>query len=164
MTLRNVTLLLALAPALCGSTMSAHATSLATYANARFGYSVSYPADLLIPEREADNGDGRKFHARRGTAKMSVWGSYNALDQTPEGIIHDYARDCSAGKPTFKTAKPHLAAFSCTTTTGGVIYQKTLIRRDVLTSVRFEYPSAERAVWDPVVQRVSSSLKAGGGA
>ena len=30
-----------------------------TYANARFKYSISYPADLLIPQGEAENGDGQ---------------------------------------------------------------------------------------------------------
>jgi len=30
-----------------------------TYCNARFGYCIHYPNDLLYPQREADNGDGR---------------------------------------------------------------------------------------------------------
>ena len=136
---------------------------MATYVNARFGYSVSYPADLLVPEPEADNGDGRRFHARRGTAAMLVWGAYNAEKQSPAGIARQYEADCGAGKVTYKVAKPALVAFSCITPAGRLIYQKTLIRRDVLATVRFEYPAAEQATWNPVVQRVSASLSAGSG-
>ena len=143
---------------------SAHSAGAATYVNARFGYSVSYPTDLLIPEPEADNGDGRKFHARRGTAAMLVWGAYNADQRSPEDIAREYEVDCGAGKVTYKVAKPQLVAFSCITPAGRVIYQKTLIRHDVLTTVRFEYPAAEQTIWNPAVQQVSGSLSAGSGA
>ena len=37
-----------------------------TYTNARFGYSISYPADVLMPQGESDNGDGQKFLSRDG--------------------------------------------------------------------------------------------------
>src|SRR5437868_6035966 len=30
-----------------------------TYTNARFKYSISYPSNLLIPQGEAENGDGQ---------------------------------------------------------------------------------------------------------
>ncbi len=143
---------------------SAQSAGAATYANVRFGYSVGYPAELLIPEPEADNGDGRKFHARHGTATMLVWGSYNADKQSPEEIARAYESDCSAGQVNYKVAKSQLVAFSCTTPAGHVIYQKTLIHGDVLTTVRFEYPVGERTIWDPVVQQVSGSLRAGSSA
>ena len=160
MPLRSVVLGLALT----ALATAAHCAGMATYVNARFGYSVSYPADLLVPEPEADNGDGRKFHARRGTAAMLVWGAYNADNRSPEQIAREYEADCGAGKVTYKVAKPGLVAFSCTTPAGRVIYQKTLIRHDVLSTVRFEYPAGEQAIWDPAVQRVSASLSAGSGA
>jgi hypothetical protein len=132
----------------------------ATYGNARFGYSVAYPADLLVPEPEAGNGDGRQFHARKGAAKMSVWGIYNALDQSPAEIAMDYERDCAAGKVSYSAVSKRLVAFSCITKAGQILYQKTLIKGDVLTTVRFEYPNSERSVWDPVVRQVAGSLAA----
>jgi hypothetical protein len=145
--------MLMLAQALAG------AADAATYANARFGYWIDYPADLVMPGRESDNGDGREFHAQRGTAKMAAWGGYNALDQSPAQIARDYEKDCRGGKIAYQVAKLGLAAFSCTTPRGRVIYQKTLIGGDVLATVRFDYPVAERATWDRVVNRVASSLR-----
>lgn len=132
----------------------------ATYGNARFGYSIRYPENLLVAEREADNGDGRAFHARTGLAKVLVWGAYRAMDyeQTPSGIAREYERHCSGGKVTYQVVKSTLVAFSCITPTRHVIYQKTLISPEVLRTVRFEYPYADRAIWDPVVQQVANSF------
>lgn len=143
------------------SPLPAHA---AAYANARFGYSISYPNDLLIPEHEADNSDGRSFHARHGAAKMSVWGNFRN-DQAPDAISREYQADCVGGKITYKAIRPRLVAFSCVTSAGNVIYQKTLIGEDdILRSVRFDYPYPERATWDPVVKQVSGSLRVEPGA
>lgn len=143
-------LALALSPALADS-----------YANARFGYFIIYPQEKLVPEREADNGDGRTFHARQGTAKMSVWGSYRNqdLEKTPQDIARAYESDCGPAKPAYQLLKPKLVAFSCATAAGRVIYQKTIVNDDVLRSVRFDYPASEHAIWEPIVNQVAGSLK-----
>ena len=43
----------------------------------RFGYLISYPSDLLIPQGEADNGDGQKFLAKDETRENIRDGSIN---------------------------------------------------------------------------------------
>ena len=144
--------------AVLGLALPAQAASGALYANARFGYTVQYPADLLVPEREADNADGRQFHAREGSARLAVWGAYNAESLSPRELAARDMTDCAGGTVSYRVAKARLIAFSCITPGGQVIYQKTLIRADVLATVRFDYPLAERARWDPVVGRVASSL------
>jgi hypothetical protein len=53
-----------------------------TYHNARFDYSISYPANILVPQGEAENGDGQKFLSGNGRAEMLVYGSHNSLDQS----------------------------------------------------------------------------------
>ena len=95
---------------------------------------------------------------------MLVRAAYNADEQSPDELAREYEVDCGAGKVIYKVAKPQLVAFSCITPAGLVIYQKTLIRHDVLTTVRFEYPSGEQTIWDPAAQQVSGSLSAGSGA
>jgi hypothetical protein len=62
---------------------------------------------------------------------------------------------------TYKVVKPRLIAFSCVTTAGRTIYQKTIVNGDILRSVRFDYQYSDRSVWDQVVSRVSASLRAG---
>ncbi len=138
----------------------------ATYSNVRYGYWVSYPDDALVAEPEADAGDGRAFHARHGTAKMSVWATWNlhdnAVDQSPRGVAREAAMDCANQALPYRVVKRTFVALSCVTPKGSVIYQKTLISKDVLTSVRFEYPSAEKAHWDDVVKSVAATLQQGG--
>jgi hypothetical protein len=56
-------------------------TNYDTYGNARFGYSISYPSNL-IPQGESENGDGQAFETKDKSAKLTVWGSHNALDQS----------------------------------------------------------------------------------
>lgn len=137
----------------------------ATYTNVRYGYWLSYPADLMVAEREADAGDGRSFRARQGTATMAVWATWNlhdgAVDQSPEGVAREAASDCVRGPIPYRVVKPSLVAVSCITPRGHVIYQKTLINKEVLTSVRFEYPNSENARWDDVVKHVAASLQQG---
>jgi hypothetical protein len=132
-----------------------------TYANARFGYTIAYRGDLLIAEPEADNGDGRSFHARHGAAKLLVWGSNRDADESPTVIARQYQGDCAAGKIAYSVVKPKLVAFSCVTAKGDILYQKTIIGDDRLCSLRFDYPAAERATWDGVVKEVSASLRTG---
>ena len=44
-----------------------------TYYNSRFEYSIKYPVKVLVPQEEAENGDGRVFLAKGG-AELRVWG------------------------------------------------------------------------------------------
>ncbi|MEW6596461.1 MAG: hypothetical protein AB1429_03085 [Pseudomonadota bacterium] len=133
--------------------------------NVRYGYLVSYPADLLVAEPESDAGDGRRFHARQGSAKLVVWAEWrlddDTIDQTPFAISRSAASDCAEGKVSYRLVRPAVVAMSCVTKIGVVVYQKTLISKDKLTSVRFEYPYAERKRWDQVVTRVAASLHGG---
>jgi hypothetical protein len=141
------------------------AANAATYVNVRYGYSVDYPADLLVAEPEADAGVGRRFHARQGTAKMSVWAEWNlrtdGFDQSPLAVARRAASDCVGGKVGHEVVKPRIVALSCVTPKGRVIYQKTLVRKDRLATIRFEYPNGERTRWDHVVTSVASSLRQG---
>ena len=135
-------------------------SNIATYANQRYGYSIRYPADLFVTEREADNGDGRAFHARRGGTRFLVWGSHNALDQTPADLAAEASQECRRHLADYKVVKPHLVAVSCIGDDGRVFYQKTLIHDDLLTTFRMTYPSAERSRWDAVLEQLSGSLTA----
>ncbi|HTR87972.1 MAG TPA: hypothetical protein VMI56_26050 [Reyranella sp.] len=147
----------ALALAALASVPATGGPSLATYANSRFGYTVEYPADLLVPQEEAENGDGRAFEARHGRAQILVYGGYNALNESPAELAGRAETDCAGHHAQYRVAKPNLVAISCTTT-DGILYQKTMIRGDTLTTLRAAYPSSERKVWDGVVARMSRSL------
>jgi hypothetical protein len=133
----------------------------ATYVNSRFGYAIDRPADW-VAEAEAENGDGRVFHPRGSAVRAAVWGGYNALDESPAQIADRAAEDCHGAPLAYRVVKPALVAISCRTG-GRILYQKTLIRGDVLTSLRFTYPAAEAARWEPVLKRMAASMRAATG-
>jgi hypothetical protein len=135
------------------------ASTLATYANARFGYTIEYPADLLVPQPEAENGDGRAFDTKTGKAQILVYGGYNALDESPAELANHAEKDCAGGHAQYRVVKPALVAVSCMTK-DGILYQKTLIHGDTLTTLRAAYPARERGQWDAVVAAMARSMAA----
>lgn len=138
-----------------------------TYQNARFGYSVRYPGDLLRPLPEADNGDGRHFQPLHGHADVAVWASYSA-DDTLGSLADQAAQGCTGGRASYRVVRdkavPPFMALSCPEPGGQVLYAKALRCKDVTTQIRFTYPAAEKPTWDPVAAKMSASLGAGCGA
>ncbi len=158
-----------LAPALAvGQPQTAAAVPVAwkTYQNARFGYSVRYPGDLLRPLPEADDGDGRHFQPLRGHADVAVWASYGA-DDTLAGLADEAAQACSGGRASYRVVRakavPPFMALSCEAPGGEVLYAKALRCKDVTTQIQLTYPAAEKPTWDPIAAKMSASLGAGCG-
>ena len=130
------------------------------YVNVRYGYSISFPPELLVAEPEADAGDGRAFHARKGLAQMRVWAEWKVadLDQRPAKIAAEAEQECG-GSAAYKVVKPALVAVSCVTKKGEILYEKTLFKGDQVVTMHMTYPATERRTWDPVLQRIAASLK-----
>lgn len=51
------------------------------YSNTKYAYGVCYPPEL-VPQREADDGDGREFKSRDGQAVARAFARY---EQTLDG-------------------------------------------------------------------------------
>jgi hypothetical protein len=152
-----------LAIAACvAATTAVAADAMATYANARFGYAVSYPPAQFTAQPESGNGDGRAFKAKGSSAQVLVWGSYNAQAQTPSQMAAEIEADCLSRPASYRVAKSNLVAVSCNIAGGAVLYEKHLIHGDQITALRITYPASESVRWKPVVERVSASLRAGG--
>ncbi len=136
------------------------------YDNGRFGYSVCYPPEL-VPQREADNGDGREFHSRDGKVTARAYGSYEqpaeggktAFAQELEYALQ-YAKD-KGYVVGYKLVKPHLFAISGTSPGGMVWYRKEIEVQDRAVTLEFEYPQATRAPMDAVVAKMSGCLVVG---
>ena len=75
--------------ALSVSALSAQATK--TYCNNRFGFCVTYPAELKVSDELPANSDGVTLEAPNGI-QTSVSGSYNVMNWTPEEIL-EYTRE-----------------------------------------------------------------------
>jgi len=136
------------------------AAEIDIYSNARYGYSVSYPRDLLRPLPEADNGDGRIFKAKTGAAEFRVFAEGNALDESAELIAKRAESDCPDRKASYRVVKPALVVVSCTMTNGHVYYQKTLIRGGMETTMTANYPKSEGQIWARAVSVMSKTMTA----
>jgi hypothetical protein len=137
--------------------LPAAAAPTQTYLNARYGYSIAYPSDLKA-EPESDNGDGRVFTSADGSVEARVWANYNATDETPGRLAADAASDCTSA-PTYHRVAKGFVAISCRKG-ADILYQKTLIHKDLLATFEITYPAADHARWDAVVAQMGGSLRA----
>lgn len=135
------------------SSSAAQRTVYKTYTNARFGYSISYPSNLLTPQGEADNGDGQVFRARDNSAEMRVYGS-----QDVGGGLAEAYREAQAGKEvTYKTMKRNW--FVVSGRDGGrIFYRKTIFKGDVLKTFTIEYDESQKSTYDAITARIARSF------
>lgn len=130
-----------------------------TYHNARFGYRIDYPAELRA-QPEAGNGDGRRFVSADGQTVLSAYAGYNALDG---GL----AADRKIARESWQQ-KHATITLDQLTRTGYVLsgqvkdrifYEKTVLKRNTLTTFLWEYPAARKAAMDAVIQHTIQTLQ-----
>jgi hypothetical protein len=147
---RAVLLLLAMTIA------AAAGADLTTYTNQRYGYSIRYPASLLKPVKNTDDGAGQAFAAISGDAAFRV-AARPLAGRSPQELADEAQQICPGAKPYYRVAKQGLAAVSCRTG-DHIVYQKSLLRDGMEIRVRGEYPARERQVWDGVVTSIARSM------
>jgi hypothetical protein len=124
-----------------------------TYSNARYGFSIAYPAGLLLPQGESTNGDGQKFTSKDGSATLLAFGSQR-LDKS----LRDEFESAQENRTvTYKVLKTDMFVVSGTEN-GKIFYQKTLLRDDVFKTFIIEYDSGARNTFDAVTTRVARSF------
>ena len=142
------------ASSLTHSAGSAQRVVYKTYTNARYGYSIAYPSSLLVPQGEADNGDGQAFRSRDGSAEMRVYGSQDMGG----GLTAAYAEAQAGKNVSYKIIKRNW--FVVSGRSGGkIFYQKTMMKGDVLKTFTIEYDEAQKATYDAVTTRIARSFK-----
>lgn len=121
-----------------------------TYVNVHFNYSVCYPADLLTPQPESPNSDGRKFVGKDG-ATMLAYGSNNVLD-TPAATA---AKQTGArlagtsGKITYSAVRPKWFVVSGSSDAAN-FYAKSLYSGDQVKAFELTYPTSAAATWSRI--------------
>lgn len=134
------------------------------YQNPRFGTLAELPADLFRNAATSDNGDGATWTAPGG-ASLRIFGFWNALEQTParyEAFLRKGTPSRYAGI-TYKVVKRNFLVLSGAD--HGVVFYERYAFGDpsgAIHALVLEYPGAVRATFDPVVGRISTSLRWGG--
>jgi hypothetical protein len=153
--------------ALSGSALSLPARAQAvwkTYRNDRFGTTIEYPSDKFRSLRPPDNNDGLAFEAADG-GRFTVSAGRNINDDTLAQVEASYLTDREPGeKITYRDRGPNW--FVLSGTRGGTIfYERHLLshRNELLNNFDITYPARLKAAYDPIVARMSKSLRAGVG-
>lgn len=128
-----------------------------TYANSRFGTTLTFPAELFDQRMEPPaNGDGMTWTAADG-GSLAVYGSNNALDATPQQLIEQMA-DSPGVEVTYSKAGKDWAVVSGFEE-GLIFYQRFEFGGDgVIHSMLLRYPEAQRGRYDPLVGDIAGTL------
>lgn len=142
-----------------------------TYSNSRFGFSISYPANILLMQPPPENGDGRSFVSRDGRAKMLVYGSNNAYPVFDDGRMGYTLKELYdlQVKGEGSRAKKRVVSYKTLGSNwfvvsgvedGKVFYTKTFVRngQEVITFY-IEYPQGQKKVYDSMTDVMVKSFK-----
>ena len=128
-----------------------------TYTNVRFGYSICYPSDVLIPQGESDRGDGQIFVAQDG-AEVRAYGYYNASFQTMKDVMNETVQSLAgkSGQVTYKVLKPHFTVVSGRNG-AKTFYAKTLYdqKQEILATFQITYSHQASTEYDAIVERMA---------
>jgi hypothetical protein len=130
-----------------------------TYTNARFGTSVTFPAELF--EQRAtmpENGDGILFTSSDG-GSLAIWAGNNALEATPESTAAESraleGNDFSITYEKIGDGWLVLSGYE----EGLIYYQRTEFGADgIIRGIKLKYPEAVREKYDPEIAQIAASL------
>ena len=135
----------------------------ATYRNPRFGTTIEYPARFR-PGRPPDNNDGLSFAAADG-ATLSVWGSLNVMEYDIAGLEKFLRENLDAGERiTYRAAGRNWLVLSGARGERVFYKRHALSHRDeIVNGFEISYPGSLATRYDPIVARISKSLRSGRG-
>lgn len=142
----------------------------ARYDNVRFGFTLQFPATLLIPQGEAANSDGQRFISHDGKTKLSVWGNWDMdrdLYDTPRGesLKYEYQQNLTLGpddkhkpKIVFKTFHEDWYVVSGTYDST-VFYTKRYLSEGRFVVLLITYPADQRNILDKEIAYMSNNFR-----
>jgi serine/threonine-protein kinase len=139
---------------------TAHAVSVRTYVNERFGSTADVPTDWT-PGEAPDNGDGLRFTSPDGQAWIVVSGGRQVWDSVGEAMA--ILESPNEGEQiTYRHRETRLVVVSGLKR-DRIFYRKSILscRDTVWNNVAIEYPAARKQVFDAIVVQVAKSLRPG---
>jgi hypothetical protein len=131
------------------------------YTNERFGTVIDVPLQFFAATEPApEDGDGREFRADDGS-RLAVYGTY-----APYAVMirfDEYTDSLLAGakrrglEVTYRKGGKGWAVFSGYQG-ANILYAKVVEGCDAAHELLIEYPAAKKALYDPIVARLSRTL------
>jgi hypothetical protein len=128
-----------------------------TFQVPEYGTHVEYPARLFAPVGEAEKGVGQRFEREDGRAVLSIYARENQDDDTPAGYLRKNLR-----QPMLDYERVTRSFFAISMERDGTIYYSRCnfsARHSTIHCFDLVYPQSEKKAWDPVVTRISLSLR-----
>ena len=149
---------------ICAVASAAAQEQWATYSNARFGTTADYPVSLFsMRDPPPDNGDGQVFHTEDRRAHLTVWGAHNADGDSAQSYLKRYGTQDAVSYRRV-TARYYVVSG---TREGDIFYERCNFSAKpdgIIDCLNVTYPAQDKAAWDPIVTRLSESLRGGRGA
>ena len=134
-----------------------------SYRNERFGLSLSYPGEVFQIERTSEAGDGVVFRARGTDARMLV-GALPNRDRHTVATYQDFvARKSYAAYQIHYRPRGNTWFVLSGEGDGKIFYEKVVFSCGgrLINSFALIYPAADRQIFDPIVERVEDTFRAG---
>ena len=128
------------------------------YENARFGFVLHYPANL-IGKPEAMNGGGREFHSPDGEFSVAAFAHFFVPDS---GDTFDKRWQEELATPdvtiTYKKKTPNWYVVSGVARDGTEYYHKLYRKGANWAAFHITYPHAKNKKYDPWVEQVAKTI------
>jgi hypothetical protein len=147
----------ALLVALASSVPASAGHTWRTYDNVRYAYQICYPSDLLKPQPESTNGDGRRFTGAK-EAVLSVYASYpgHTLANDEAQMVKFLSED--GGTIAYKTQRPTWYVVSAQQG-NRITYHRAAKAGDLVASFDLHYPATQKRLWDPIAGKIGTCLR-----
>jgi hypothetical protein len=136
------------------------ATGWDRFVEPEVGTSIDYPTGIFsVDEGAAPRGTGRQFKSRDGNAVLAVY-SQTDLDESPARYVEKNFR-VPRQTIDYKRVTPTFFAISAAHA-GEIYYSRCNFSRRSGGAVHcfdLRYPAREKRAWDPIVRRMSLSLR-----
>ena len=131
-----------------------------TFVVPQYGTSVDYPAGIFIRAGNPEKGVGQRFESEDGRAVLSVYSRDNEDGDTPTSYLKNHLRVDRAALDYERTTR---SFFAISLERDGVVYYSRCNfsgrREGAIHCFDLVYPQEEKRAWDPVVTRISLSLR-----
>lgn len=164
MVTRTLLILIALgSSSLTGIAQAQPAGDWVEHRNEKYGFRLEYPADVFKLERTTQAGDGHGFVSADGKARLLVGALQNDEGSTP-AAYQDYIARNSYGsfKVTYRPLGETWFVLSGEGD-GKIFYEKVIFSCSgkLINSFAMVYPIDSRSVFDPLLERMEDSFRAG---
>ena len=125
-----------------------------------FGTSIQYPASIFSPAGQPERGLGQRFERADGRAVLSIYARPNEAGENPKTYLRNNLRLEQSALDYVRIARSFFAISS--ERDGVILYSRCNFSggaRGVIHCFDLKYPQQEKRAWDPVVTRISLSLR-----